>query len=323
MELLLPKEVVSNHQGTIEKIATKDSFLFVSSSDGHIVIYGKKDRAYYHTLKLHSKTVLDFDIHPSGKLLVSFGADGKLKLVDLASMSEVYHKNIKLAVDFIRFTPDDNLLFVSGRNLVLFNAEDNSEKVVKTFGSRITCVHREESLLIVGDDSGKIHFGNYGTFNFISFQAYENFRIKAFHYFKEDQLLVTMSTEGFVTVWLVDFLTSLLEQVDGDIELTEKVEPLYNFQIESRLICLDCKLERKKPKEKSKEEEAVAIKSVTTVKKGLIERIITKDKNLTRIGARGGRRGAKGLARLKKFNFLCRLGFHLQRKQKSAETEQN
>ena len=81
--------------GTVEKLAIKDNFLFVSSSDGHIVIYGKKDKTYYHTLKLHVKSILDFDIHRSGKLLISFGADGKLKLVDLASMSEVYHKNIK------------------------------------------------------------------------------------------------------------------------------------------------------------------------------------------------------------------------------------
>ena len=73
----------------------KEDFLFVAASDGHIVIYGKKDKIYYHTLKLHSKTILDFDIHESGKLLISFGAEGKLKLTDLASMSEVYHKNIK------------------------------------------------------------------------------------------------------------------------------------------------------------------------------------------------------------------------------------
>lgn len=96
MALLRRKEVEIIDSGTIEKIHTIDNFLFVSSTDGHIVIYGKKDRAYYHTLKLHSKTVLDFDIHPSGKLLVSFGAEGKIKLVELASMTEVYHKNIKL-----------------------------------------------------------------------------------------------------------------------------------------------------------------------------------------------------------------------------------
>lgn len=74
----------------------KDDYVYVAGSDGHIVIYGKNDRTYYHTLKLHSKAVLDFDIHSSGRLLISIGAEGKLKLIDLASMTDVYHKNIKL-----------------------------------------------------------------------------------------------------------------------------------------------------------------------------------------------------------------------------------
>lgn len=308
--------------GTIEKMMVKDSFLFVAGSDGHIVIYGKRDKAYYHTLKLHSKAVLDFDIHPSGKLLISFGADGKLKLVDLASMSEVYHKNIKLAVDFLRFTPDDNLLFVSGRNLVLFNAEDNSEKVVKTLEAKITSLHREDSLLVVSDDSGRIYFGYYESMVFVSFKAYDGYRVKAFHYFKDDDLLVTISTEGFVSVWLVDFITSLLKEVAGDIEISEKLEPLYTFQIESRLVCLDAKIERKKSKSNG-DANAVAIKSTTKVNKGIVERLIQKKNKLTRIGARGGRRGAKGLARLKKYNFLGKLGLLVRAKQEVHEEDQN
>lgn len=57
-----------------------------------------------------------------------------------------------LAVDFLRFTPDNNLLFVVGRNLVVFNADDNSEKVIKQFKSRITCAHVDGDLLIIGGE---------------------------------------------------------------------------------------------------------------------------------------------------------------------------
>lgn len=91
----LQEGVLTAQTGTVEKIAKRDDFIFVSGSDGHIVIYGRKDNTYYHTLKLHTKSILDFDIHSTGRLLVSFGADNKLKLTDLAEMSEVYHKNIK------------------------------------------------------------------------------------------------------------------------------------------------------------------------------------------------------------------------------------
>lgn len=91
----LQEGVLTAQSGTVEKIEKKDDFIFVSGSDGHIVIYGRKDNTYYHTLKLHTKSILDFDIHKTGRLLVSYSNDGKLKLTDLAEMSEVYHKNVK------------------------------------------------------------------------------------------------------------------------------------------------------------------------------------------------------------------------------------
>lgn len=80
--------------GTIEKILARENFLFVGSSEGAVTIYGKKDHAFYHTVKPHSKGMLDMDIHGTGRLLLTLGADFKMKLTDLASISEVYHKNI-------------------------------------------------------------------------------------------------------------------------------------------------------------------------------------------------------------------------------------
>lgn len=53
------------------------------------------------------------------------------------------------AVDFLRFSPDDNLLFTVGNKLIRFNAEDNSETVLKTFKSKLTGIHVEDSLLIL------------------------------------------------------------------------------------------------------------------------------------------------------------------------------
>ena len=81
--------------GTIEKVMRRDEYIFVSTSDGKIVVYGKKDNTFYHAFKPHVKSVIDFDIHASGKLLASYGMDQKLKLIDLATTSEVYHKNMK------------------------------------------------------------------------------------------------------------------------------------------------------------------------------------------------------------------------------------
>ena len=142
---------------------------------------------------------------------------------------------------------------------------------------------------------------------FISFQVYEHNRIKAFKFFPIDNILVTISTEGFVTVWQVDFAITYLKSVSGDIHMTDKVEPLYSFEIESRLISVDCKLERKKAKNVGEVGDPVAVRSTTHRSKQGFIRNLTQNKHLTRIGAQGGRRGAKGLAKLKKFNFLLRL----------------
>jgi hypothetical protein len=92
--LLLLRMVQFHHIGTIEKLVARENYLFVGSSEGAVTIYGKKDHAFYHTMKLHTKGMLDMDIHSTGRLMLTLGNDFKMKLVDLASMSEVYHKNI-------------------------------------------------------------------------------------------------------------------------------------------------------------------------------------------------------------------------------------
>lgn len=226
----------------------------MAGSDGHIVIYGRKDNTYYHTLKIHTKTILDFDIHSTGRLLVSYGIDGKLKLTDLAEMSEVYHKNLKqrklllyqLEIDFLRFAPDNNLLFTIGRKLMLFNSDDNSMTTIKELGAKITCIHVESSLVILSDEKGAVHFAMYPTMALFSFQAYASNRVKAFKYLHEEGMMVTISTEGFVTVWDVSMIIERVNDIIGDIDLHDKIESLYSFEIESRLICVDARVSVKR-----------------------------------------------------------------------------
>lgn len=160
------------------------------------------------------------------------------------------------------------------------------------------------------DDAGHVHCADYGRLAFFSFKAYEKNRVKAFKFFRSDSLLITISTEGFVTVWQIDFILERLADISGDIELTEKIEPLYTFEIESRLICLDCKLEKKKGRngEEAEGEKTVTIKSRTLDNnRGFIGRITKKAKKVTRISAMGGRRGAQNLVKLKKFCFVGKL----------------
>lgn len=152
-----------------------------------------------------------------------------------------------------------------------------------------------------------MYFTNYEKQAYFSFVAYEGHRVKAFRYFSEDCLLVTVSTEGFVTVWSVDFIMERLSDITGDIELTETVEPLYSFNMESRLISLDCRIENKKSRD-GHEDDTIKIRSRTLDnKRSFIDQITKKSNRLTRISALGGRRGAMNLHRLKKFNMVSKI----------------
>ena len=209
-------------------------------------------------------------------------------------------------IDFIRFAPDDNLFFTVGKKLILFNSEDNQEKVLKELESKITGIYVEDNLVVLSDDSGFIHFGSYPTMALFSYQAYANKRVKAFKFFKEHQLLISISTEGYVSVWDVGFILDKVNDISGDINLGDRIQSLYSFEIEARLICLDAKIDIKKSKTGS--EDVVKLRSASLDKRGdFVNKLLTKTARLTRIGSRGGRRGAQNLYKLMKFNHAQRI----------------
>lgn len=85
---------VGGQGGTINKMLESEKYLFVSSSDGKVYIYGTKDRELYEKMACHPNNISDFDIHTSGRLLVSTGTDKKIKLWNLLDTKEIYHKNV-------------------------------------------------------------------------------------------------------------------------------------------------------------------------------------------------------------------------------------
>jgi len=287
--------VLTAQNGTVEKLLHLEDYLFVACSDGTVVLYGTKDNAYYHTLYPHNKSILDMDIHRSGRLMVSYAMDKKLKLTDLASVKEVYHKNINKAVDFVRFAPDDNLLFTVGNTLNLFNSENNTESLLKKLNSRITCLSVLSSLVLMGDDSGYMHIGQYPSLSMISFRVYTGNRVKAFNLFKDEGIMVTISTEGTVSVWDVESILAVPGQIEGgDIDLGDSIHPLHSFTIESRLITLACRLERKK-----ETEDPVKLRSSTLDRKGIL-RGVSRRGRLVRLEGRRGHAVRERLWKLKR-----------------------
>ena len=104
------------------------------------MIHGKKDFSTYDSLNCHPSDILDFDVHTSGRMLVTIGMDKKIKLWNLMNMKEAYHKNIWRTLDYIQFLPDDNLLLGFDQECAVFNIEDNSISASFSHDARLTGV---------------------------------------------------------------------------------------------------------------------------------------------------------------------------------------
>lgn len=143
---------ISGHSGTITKIMDSEKYLLCSGTDGKILIHGVKDKETYESLVCHPNDIIDFDVHSSGRICVTLGLDKKVKLWNLMEMKEAYHKNFWRPLDFVRFSNGDDLLLGYGKEIVIFQVEDNSIAGSVEHEERLTHMEVFEDFLI---SSGK------------------------------------------------------------------------------------------------------------------------------------------------------------------------
>ena len=197
------------------------------------------------------------------------------------------------------------MLLVIRDKIIQFCSEDNTEKELKKFSSRITSFKTESvnKLVVVGEESGKVSFCKFPSMEAVTFQAYQNSRVKDFRLFVEDGLLVTISTEGIVSFWDIETILMALETLEGfDMNLEEKLQNLYEFKLDSRLVCLDAKVDSKISQAGPEVEK---IKSIT-VGKTFIEKL-TQNTRKTGVGFDGRRIGAPQIRKLRKQAFVVKL----------------
>ena len=80
--------------------------------------------------------------------------------------------------------------------------------------------------------------------NTIRFQAYDK-RVKGVKYLKDNnhKFLVTISTEGYISVWEISDLIEKLPTLQNKLlALGDEFEALYHLNIKCRLLCLAAKL---------------------------------------------------------------------------------
>lgn len=276
---------IPGQTGTITKLLESEKFLFSAGSDGRVII--SKNQQLYESLLCHTSQIVDFDIHQSGRLMVTIALDKKIKLWNLMNMKEVYHKNIMKNVDFIRFAPDNSLLLCMMENIAIFNTDSNSISGVIEHEARVTDIIVDilNSTLITGDDEGRIYLRKYSTegpMSTIQFRAFDK-RIKCMNLNQGHgkAILVAISTEGYIAVYDIEDILKNLEELDGKLmDLEGDFDPLYRFDIASRLISLGSRLNflrRDLKKQELEDETRFETEKIT-------KKIKKKDKKLKNIG---------------------------------------
>jgi WD40 repeat protein len=238
---------VPGQSGTITKLLESEKYLFSAGSDGRVII--SKNQQLYESLLCHTSQILDFDLHHSGRMMVTIALDKKIKLWNLMNMKEEYHKNIKKNVDFVRFAPDNNLLLSMMENIAIFDTASNSIGGVIEHNAKVTeiVVDVKKELLITGDDEGRIYIRKYqteGPMSTITFQAFDK-RVKQMKLLQgyDRSILVAISTEGYICVYDIEDILDNLESLEGKLmDIGQDFDPIYNFEIASRLISMGARL---------------------------------------------------------------------------------
>lgn len=208
-----------------------------------------KEQQLYENLTCHPSQIVDVDIHPSGRMMVTVALDKKIKLWNLMNMKEVYHKNLMKNVDFVRFAPDNNLLLCMMENIAVFDTKTNSIGAVIEHDARITDIAVKDNYIVSSDDGGKIYIrlyepGQDKSFSTIKFQAFDK-RVKQLNFHRENgsSILVAISTEGYIAIYDIEELLDSLASLKGKImDLEGEFDSIYRFDIDSRLIALGSRL---------------------------------------------------------------------------------
>jgi hypothetical protein len=118
------------------------------------------------------------------------------------------------------------------------------------------------------DDQGWVYVRKYeprSDMSCVKFKAYDK-RVKGMNYLDMNgaSILVTISTEGYISVWSLDSLIDQFEKLDHKLmDLGDEFESIYHFEINSRLIAVGSRLnfvyKKNEPIEENKEDENIGV----------------------------------------------------------------
>ncbi|CAN8002524.1 unnamed protein product [Ixodes hexagonus] len=238
------------HDGTIADVQFyKSSHLFSASEDKTICIWNTGSWQCLKTLRGHKAEVKSLAVHPTGKLLLSVSKDKTLRTWNLVKGRNAYITNIKVAADFVEWSPaGDHFVVGLGNSLYVYSAAKAGKIHSIDFGKRLCCVaFLTNDVLVLGGDGGSVEIHNIKKKSVYHMFAAHSTRVKAAAVVSgsNETLLVTAGSEGSVRVWKVN-----MKKLDVDPTL------LCEAKCGCRITCMALHMpeaEEEKPKKKGKE----------------------------------------------------------------------
>lgn len=214
---------LNQHDDSIEALQYFESkYLVSASNDKTLCLWRTSDWALCKQFKGHTGGVTSLAIHPSGRLMLSAGRDGVIRMWDLMRAHNAKTRQIGITPSFLDFTVDGSKFLLGLKKVVTVN-EAASEETVFAFEhpSEVTAHCIDGNNLWTGTASGSV-FG----YNLETGEEYGEYKIT-------DRRVKGISVcKGYITV-----LTSEGDIIFGSVDSNNDIDTVLRWKIHSRITC--------------------------------------------------------------------------------------
>eukprot|EP01100_Stratorugosa_tubuloviscum_P004638 TRINITY_DN2167_c1_g2_i1.p1 TRINITY_DN2167_c1_g2~~TRINITY_DN2167_c1_g2_i1.p1 ORF type:complete len:261 (-),score=70.47 TRINITY_DN2167_c1_g2_i1:24-806(-) len=150
------------HDGSITHLEFhENSHLISSSEDGKICIWRRKDWESLKVLNAHKGAVINFSIHPTGKVAISIGKDKFLKLWNLIDATCAYETRLQNEPIMVMWFPcGTKYLIMYQRQIECFKKTGKIIFSVQSDTKLHWVTHVKEGLIATGGEDHRIQFWN-------------------------------------------------------------------------------------------------------------------------------------------------------------------
>lgn len=269
--------VLTSHTGTVFKIELTSQYLISGDDNANIMLWGNKNKALYHVIKTSNHGMLDFDVHPSEKMVMSIGgAEGKFYILrqwDLANCKEIFQKKFQKRISLIKFIESGDIVLVDMMKVINLNIGTQEVENTLTCDSNINALVTYKNYQIALTESGNCYVQDVSNRNTLTNQNYFVFRAlnsrgKNMHQSADsgEVYLTIISTEGEIKIFELSALlekfpeSTNLPQIASDnqkpgnlvLDMGEEFEAVYSITISSRLLVVGTNLQIDETQSKTK-----------------------------------------------------------------------